>query len=89
MSRPRIKIEPGDVAPAQAAMHLGLTLAQFDHCKHSLFDRGFPRPDPTTGNYDLDAIVQWRRSRHPQIFPSAPRLTPANKPRDAREKLGA
>ncbi|MEH2508647.1 hypothetical protein V1291_000001 [Nitrobacteraceae bacterium AZCC 1564] len=79
----------GDGAPAEAARRLGLSLAQFETCKHGLFDRGFPKPDITTGNYDLDAIDQWRKLRHKHLFGPAPTLTPPTKARDAREKFGA
>jgi hypothetical protein len=86
MSRAR-KIEPGDITPAEAGAAMGLTLAQFNHCLPGLLDRGFPPPDPTTGNYALDAISVWRRSRFPRIFPNTPNLTVVPKPRDARERL--
>lgn len=87
MIRPR-KMEIGDVTPIEAARLMSLSLEQFDVCKLSLIDRGFPPPDPTTGNYDIDAIQAWRRSRHPRLFPEAPRLTAVPKLRDARERLG-
>jgi hypothetical protein len=87
MSRAR-KLEPGDITPAEAAGQMRLTLAAFDACLPSLLDRGFPPADPTTGNYALDAITIWRQARFSRLFPSAPRLTMAAKPRDAREKLG-
>jgi hypothetical protein len=88
MSRAR-KIEVGDITPAEAGRQMGLTLAQFEHCLPGLLDRGFPPPDPTTGNYDLDAISVWRRSRNPKLFPGSPSLTIVPKLRDAREKLGS
>lgn len=88
MGRPR-KIDVGDITPAEAGAQLGLTLAQFNHCLPNLLDRGFPPPDPTTGNYALDAISVWRRARHPRLFPGTPALTVVPKPRDAREKLGS
>jgi hypothetical protein len=51
-------------------------------------DRGFPPADPTTGNYALDAIDVWRKTRHKRLFPTAPQLTVVPKLRDAREKHG-
>ena len=82
------KIETGDITPAEAADQMRLTLAAFTACLPSLIDRGFPPADPTTGNYALDAIIVWRQTRFPRLFPAAPRLTVVAKPRDAREKLG-
>ena len=43
-----------------------------------LFERGFPRPDPTTGMYDLDEIDRWRAERHLKAT-----LTPAETVCDA------
>lgn len=88
----RYRVDPGDVPAEKAARRLGLSLAQFEAVKHSLFDRSFPRPDETTGNYCLEAIDAWRRARYPHLFPqerATPSLTLEIKPRDAREKLGA
>jgi hypothetical protein len=59
----RYRVEPRDVSPAKAARRLGLTLAVFDRLKDDLYSRGFPRPDPTTGNYDLNAIAAWQDKR--------------------------
>ena len=58
-------IDPRDIPPAAAARRLGKTLAEFDAIKDNLFARGFPQPDPDTGNYDLDAINRWCDARHP------------------------
>lgn len=88
MGRTRI-IEAGDITPAEAGKLMGQTLAQFTHSLPSLLDRGFPPPDPTTGNYALDAITVWRKARFRDLFPASPVLTTAAKPRDAREKLGS
>jgi hypothetical protein len=95
MTRPqpsdiRYRVDPGDVPAEKAARRLGLSLEKFEMVKHSLFDRGFPQPDETTGNYCLEAVDAWRRARYPRLFPleRAALLTPTPKPRDAREKLG-
>jgi len=48
-----------------------------------LKQRGFPGADPTTGNYDLDAIDAWRRARYPHLF--ADRLTLAPTARNASD----
>jgi hypothetical protein len=47
---------------------MGMTLEAFNAALPDLFARGFPKPDPTTGNFDLDAIDAWRRSRHAHLF---------------------
>lgn len=76
---PRFHIDPGDVPAVVAARRLGLSVAQFEAMRAELEARGFPKPDPTTGNWDLDAIDEWRRRRHPGLF-----LTTPERPRDAR-----
>jgi hypothetical protein len=64
----RFRVEPRDVPPEAAARRLGKTRAEFDELLPRLRARGFPGPDPDTGNYDLDAIDAWRQARHPQLF---------------------
>lgn len=64
----RFRVEPGDVPAEVAARRLGMSLADFNVHLPNLIARGFPQPDPDTGNFDLDAIDAWRRSRHPQFF---------------------
>lgn len=73
----RYTVDPRDVPPIKAARRLHLTLAEFEKVLPRLLQRGFPRPDPDTGNYDLKAVDQWMDNRST--------LTPANQPRDARE----
>lgn len=65
----RFRIEPADVPPEKAARRLHLTLPEFQDRLPQLLVRGFPPPDPTTGNFDLEAIDRWRRLRHPRLFP--------------------
>lgn len=60
----RFKVVPRDVPADKAARRLHLTLAEFERKLPELFERGFPRPDPTTGMYDLDAIDRWMTERH-------------------------
>ncbi|WP_407180405.1 hypothetical protein [Bradyrhizobium sp. STM 3562] len=60
----RYRVDPRDVPPVKAARRLHLTLARFNQLLPSLIKRGFPEPDPDTGMFDLDAIDQWRKSRH-------------------------
>jgi hypothetical protein len=52
----RFRIDPRCVPPGKVARWLHVTLAEFDERKGELFARGFPRPDPTTGTYDLKAL---------------------------------
>lgn len=65
----RYRVEPGDVPAEKVARRLHLSLSAFETCKTKLFVRGFPRPDPDTGMYDLDAVDRWRHRRHPSLFP--------------------
>jgi hypothetical protein len=64
----RFRLNPRDVPPAIAARRLGLTAERFAAMLPSLIARGFPRPDPDTGNLDLAAIDRWCDSRHPHLF---------------------
>jgi hypothetical protein len=59
----RHRVEPLDVPPSKAARRLHLTPDEFRQKLPELTKRGFPRPDPTTGNYYLPAIDQWMASR--------------------------
>ncbi len=59
----RYRVEPLDVPPSKAARRLHLTLDEFRQKLAALEARGFPHPDPTTGNYYLPAIDQWMASR--------------------------
>jgi hypothetical protein len=67
---PRVRTQPGDVPPARAAERMGLPLDAFMSALPNLIARGFPKRDPDTGNFDLDAIDAWRRLRHPHLFSS-------------------
>lgn len=75
----RFRIEPRDAPEHVAARRMGLVEARFTEMLPALFARGFPRPDTTTGLYDLDAIDEWRRRRHPELF-----LVATEGARDAR-----
>ncbi len=79
----RFKVDPRDVPAAQAARRLGLTEAQFELVKYELYDRGFPRPDVTTGMYDLVAIDEWMNRR--SNLTDRCDLTPARSARNAQE----
>jgi hypothetical protein len=62
----RFRVEPLDVPPVKAARRLHLTLEQFHEKLPELCSRGFPSPDPTTGNYYLPAIDRWMAERFEQ-----------------------
>lgn len=64
----RCRIDPMDVPPSKAARRLHLTLPEFEAMLPRLIARGFPAPDPDTGNFGLEAIDRWRqaRDRRPQ-----------------------
>jgi len=78
----RFRVEPRDVPPEMAARRLGKTQSEFEAILPNLFARGFPKPDADTGNFDLDAIDEWRRRRHHHLF-----LTYPERARDARAVL--
>ena len=69
----RFKLVPGtgDVPPTVAARQLGLTPEAFHAKVPELLGRGFPAPDPTTGNFHLKAVMAWQDSRNPHLLPSA------------------
>jgi hypothetical protein len=75
----RYPVMPRDVPAAKAARRLHLTAGKFEEMKDELFRRGFPRPDPTTGNFDLVAIDRWMDERHGSPC--------ADKARDARDVM--
>jgi hypothetical protein len=85
----RFKLPPGgDVPPAVAARRIGLAVESFNEALPALMKRGFPAADPTTGNYDLDAIDAWRRRRFPHLYPGDG-LTPPATARNARDVVAA
>jgi hypothetical protein len=65
---PRVRVQPGDIPASAAARRMGLNDDAFRTALPNLIARGFPKPDPDTGNFDLDAIDAWRRSRHSHLF---------------------
>ena len=62
-SNPRARVDVRDVPMALAARRLGLSEARFEAASAELYARGFPRPDATTGLYDLVAIEAWMDRR--------------------------
>jgi hypothetical protein len=77
----------GDGTVADAARLMGLAARELEVKLPELRLRRppFPAPDQTTGLLDLDAIVEWRRRRHPELYP----LTHTDSARDARAVAGA
>lgn len=75
----RFRVESRDVSNDAAARRLGMKPADFEAKLPNLLARGFPRPDPDTGNYDLVAIDRWMDSRNPHLFGIGPEM----KARDA------
>lgn len=65
-------ILPRDVPPEAAARRLGLSLEAFTVALPRLEARGFPRPDPDTRNFDLEAIERWCDRRHRHLFGNEP-----------------
>lgn len=55
----RFTVEPRLLPPKKAARRLHLTPAEFRDVLPRLMNRGFPRPDPDIGYYDLKAIDAW------------------------------
>lgn len=64
----RFKVEPRDVRPEVIARRMGTSLADFRAALPNLGARGFPQPDPDTGNFDLLAVDRWCDARHPHLF---------------------
>jgi hypothetical protein len=66
--RLRFQVSSRDVPPEIAARRLGKTLTEFNSILAKLMARGFPGPDPDTGNFDLHAIDRWCDARHAHLF---------------------
>ena len=67
--------KPRDVPPRVAARRLGKELVEFDEILPNLIARGFPKPDPDTGYFDLVAIDKWCDARHSHLFGGNPGMT--------------
>lgn len=77
MTRRRAALPLGDGPPREAAKMLGLSADAFASILPRLLSRGFPAADPDTLLFDLDAIAEWRRRRHPHLFPESLASRPA------------
>lgn len=70
MRTSQFQIVPRDVPAKAAAIRMGMTEVKFREELPHLIARGFPQPDVTTGNFDLNAIDAWCDRRHPALFVS-------------------
>lgn len=68
-SEVRYRVDPSFAPAAKVARKLHLTESQFRECEVRLYARGFPRPDPDTGMYHLEAIDRWAKRQRPDLFP--------------------
>jgi hypothetical protein len=69
MGRPGRIPNRGDVPPSIVARLLGLSAADFERLLPELTHRNFPKPDPTTGHFCIEAVDRWRFGRYPALFP--------------------
>lgn len=83
----RFSIEPRDVPAAQAARRLGKSVTEFAAALPNLNARGFPYPDPDTGNFDLIAIDRWCDARHPHLFGGSAHMQARDASIVARERI--
>jgi hypothetical protein len=82
----RHRVDPRDVPKAKIARRLHLSLSQFELAEPDLFARGFPKPDPTTGMFDLVAVDRWMDQR--SHITSTCDLTDLDAARNAQEVFG-
>ena len=59
MAALRFSVVPRTMPAVAAARRLGITEARFHEIEQSLFERGFPKPDKDTGNFDMKALDAW------------------------------
>jgi len=67
----RFHIKPRCVPASAAARRLGLTERDFKDRLYDFEKAGFPRPDPVSGNYDIEAIDRYIEARNPTFFGKA------------------
>ncbi|MBK5958567.1 hypothetical protein CCR97_10150 [Rhodoplanes elegans] len=85
----RFRVDPRDVPPEVAARRLGVTAERFAAMLPSLIARGFPRPDPDTGNLDLTAIDRWCDARHPHLFGAGVAIQARDSSTVAQDRIAA
>jgi hypothetical protein len=82
----RLRVEPRDVNREVVARRLGLSPPEFNDHYDNLIARGFPKPDPDTGRFDLVAIEKWCDARH-ALFADSTADSPPPQARSIRQKL--
>ena len=82
-------VEPRDVPPLQAARRLGKSMAEFEAVLPKLIARGFPEPDPDTGNFDLLAVDRWCDARHPHLFGGSAQMQARDASTVARDRIAS
>jgi len=80
----RYAVQPRDIPAVKAARLLHLSESEFRCALPSLIERGFPKPDETTGMFDRVAIDAWQSTRHPELC-----LTEPKKARDAKSVVNS
>jgi hypothetical protein len=85
----RFHVKPGDVPERFAAERMGMSPEEFNRVLPNLTARGFPKHDPDTGNYDLDAIDAWRRARNPHLFSGRGEFGAIDASNVARDRIAA
>jgi hypothetical protein len=83
----RFRIEPHDIPLDMAARRLGMPLDDFNRTLPGLVGRGFPQPDPDTGNYDLHAIDRWCDSRNLHLFGETAKLQARDASTVAKDRI--
>jgi hypothetical protein len=83
----RFRIEPRDVPLEHAARRLGLRPDVFETKLPNLISRGFPAPDPDTGNFDLHAIDRWCCARHPHLYNNEPAILARDASTVAKDRI--
>jgi hypothetical protein len=85
----RIRVDPRDVPAESAAKRLGMVLAEFMAALPKLIERGFPKADPDTGNFDLHAIDRWCDARHAHLFGSGAAMQARDAGTVAKDRIEA
>jgi len=85
----RFRVDPRDVPAEVAARRLGKSVADFEALLPKLIARGFPAPDPDTGNFDMVAIDRWCDARHAHLFGGAAAMQARDASAVARDRIEA
>jgi hypothetical protein len=85
----KFRVEPRDVRAGYAARRLGQTAAEFEAVLPNLIARGFPKPDPDTGHFDLVAIDKWCDARHAHLFSANSTMQARDASLVARDRIEA